>query len=131
MDFEWNGDSLRTRQRRSAVARHPKTNETVFFNQIQLHHVSCLDPTVREALFSFFAPEELPRNVYYGDGAPIEDSTVQTIIDTYWRNAVSFPWQKGDILMLDNMLIAHARLPYKGARKIVVAMGDMLTQESL
>jgi len=131
MDFEWKGDSLRTKQRRAAVARHPKTNETVFFNQLQLHHISCIDPSLREALFSFFALEELPRNVYYGDGGAIDDATVQTIIDTYWQNAVKFLWQKGDILMLDNMLIAHGRLPYAGARKIVVAMGDMLTQENL
>jgi Non-ribosomal peptide synthetase modules and related proteins len=131
MDFEWKGESLRTKQLRAAVTRHPKTNETVFFNQIQLHHISCIDPSLREALFSFFALEELPRNVYYGDGGSIEDATVQTIIDTYWKNAVSFLWQKGDILMLDNMLIAHGRLPYAGARKIVVAMGDMLTQENL
>ena len=131
MDFEWRGDNLRTRQRRAAVSKHPKTNETVFFNQIQLHHISCVDASLREALFSFFALEELPRNVYYGDGGSIEDATVQTIIDTYWQNAVSFLWQKGDILMLDNMLIAHGRLPYVGSRKIVVAMGDMLSQESL
>ncbi len=130
MEFEWKGDGLRTRQRRAAVARHPTTGEAVFFNQIQLHHVSCLDPKVREALFSVFAPDELPRNVYYGDGAPIEDYVVQTLMDIYWQNAVSFLWQKGDILMLDNMLVAHARLPYTGTRKIVVAMGDMLTHEN-
>ena len=49
----------------------------------------------------------------------------------YWRNSVSFPWRQGDILMLDNMLVAHARNPYVGPRKIVVGMGSMLGVDQL
>jgi alpha-ketoglutarate-dependent taurine dioxygenase len=37
---------------------------------------------------------------------------------------VSFRWQAGDVLMLDNMLAAHARAPFKGPRKVVVAMAE-------
>ncbi|MNT35177.1 Taurine catabolism dioxygenase TauD, TfdA family [compost metagenome] len=37
---------------------------------------------------------------------------------------VSFAWQDGDVMMLDNMLIAHARNPFKGPRKVVVAMAE-------
>jgi alpha-ketoglutarate-dependent taurine dioxygenase len=125
-EFEWRGDNwLRTRRVCPAVARHPRTGETVFFNQVQLHHVSCLEQSVRETLLSMYREEELPRNVYYGDGSPIEDSVVVEIIETYRRAAVSFPWREGDILVLDNMLTAHARNPFTGPRKIVVAMGEM------
>ncbi|MET0624808.1 MAG: amino acid adenylation domain-containing protein, partial [Pyrinomonadaceae bacterium] len=124
--FEWRGEnSLRTRRVCPAVARHPRTGETVFFNQVQLHHVSCLEQSVRETLLSMYRGDELPRNVYYGDGSPIEDSVVAEVVETYRRAAVSFPWREGDILMLDNMLTAHARNPYTGTRKIVVAMGEM------
>jgi alpha-ketoglutarate-dependent taurine dioxygenase len=35
---------------------------------------------------------------------------------------VIFPWQKGDILVLDNRLTAHGRMPFSGAKKIVLAM---------
>jgi alpha-ketoglutarate-dependent taurine dioxygenase len=128
MECEWKPGGLRTRQRRPAVKTHPKTGEKVFFNQIQLHHTSCLAPQVREALLSIFAPDDLPRSVYYGDGSPIDDSVAQLMVEIFWRNALSFSWQKGDILMLDNMLVAHARKPFRGARKIVVAMGDMLEE---
>lgn len=37
---------------------------------------------------------------------------------------VVFPWQTGDVLMLDNMLTAHAREPFQGPRKVVVAMAE-------
>ena len=42
------------------------------------------------------------------------------------KNAVRFQWQHGDMVSLDNMLVAHARDPYVGPRKIVVALGDMV-----
>jgi alpha-ketoglutarate-dependent taurine dioxygenase len=35
-----------------------------------------------------------------------------------------FPWRTGDVLMLDNMLTAHARDPFEGPRKVVVAMAQ-------
>jgi hypothetical protein len=33
--------------------------------------------------------------------------------------------------MFDNMLAAHGRNPFTGARKIVVAMGEMISAEDL
>ena len=131
MDFQWQKDGLRIRQVCAAVANHPKTGEPVFFNQLQLHHVSRLEPEVRSSLLSLFGDENLPRNVYYGDGSPIADSVIEEICRVYWNIAVSFPWHSGDILLLDNMLMAHARNPYVGPRKIVVAMGEMFMAKTL
>jgi alpha-ketoglutarate-dependent taurine dioxygenase len=127
--FEWRGGGLRTRQVRRAVAAHPKTGEMVFFNQVQLHHIYCLDAAVRESLLAMFGEEDLPRHVYYGDGSRIEDSIMEEICAAYREAAVSFRWQVGDIMMLDNMLTAHGRNPYTGERKIVVAMGEMASEQ--
>ncbi|MEH2037877.1 amino acid adenylation domain-containing protein [Nostoc sp.] len=127
MDFEWyDNNSLITRQIRPALAVHPKTSEPVFFNQIQLHHIAYLDAEVRESLLSTFGDKKLPRNVYYGDGTPIEDSAIAEINEVYQQCQTSFAWQKSDILMLDNMLTAHGRNPYVGYRKVVVAMAEMI-----
>jgi len=124
---EWTvNNGLRSYQICPGVVQHPRTGEMVFFNQVQLHHVSFLEPEVRESMLSLFKMEDLPRNVYYGDGSPIEDSVMQDIAKVYWETAVSFPWQEGDILMLDNMLTAHARNPFKGERKIVVALAELM-----
>ncbi|MBD1938355.1 non-ribosomal peptide synthetase [Microcoleus sp. FACHB-68] len=130
IEFEWKeNNGLKTKKIRPAVTKHPKTGEMVFFNQLPLHHVSCLDPAVRASLVSVFGEENLPRNVYYGDGTPIEDSVIEEIQAVYQKAAVTFPWQAGDILMLDNMLAAHSRNPFTGYRKIVVAMGEMFSED--
>lgn len=128
MTCEWAGnDGLRVGQACQAVTRHPKTGEKVFFNQVQLHHVYCLDPAVRDSLLSIFKREELPRHVYYGDGTEIEDSVMEYVGQVYEQCAVRFQWQKGDMITIDNMLVCHARDPHVGARKICVAMGEMIT----
>ena len=75
--------------------------------------------------------EWLPRNVYYGDGSPIEDAIVDETRQLSRECAVQFVWQEQDILMVDNMLVAHAREPFVGPRKIVVAMGEMIGQEDI
>jgi len=73
----------------------------------------------------------MPRNVYYGDGSPIEDEVMEKLGELFWATSVKFPWQEGDLIMVDNMLVAHARLPYVGPRKILVAMGEMISGTDL
>jgi alpha-ketoglutarate-dependent taurine dioxygenase len=132
IDFEWKGENhLTTRQLCPAVVRHPFTGDLLFFNQVQLHHIRCLDPAVRESMLSMFRQEDLPRNVYYGDGTPIEDAVMDEISNLYEQIAVRFQWHAGDIVMLDNMRVAHARDPFEGTRKILVAMAELTSQENL
>jgi amino acid adenylation domain-containing protein len=132
IETEWKADgSLRTRKIGPAVAKHPRTGETVFFNQLQAHHSSCLSPAVLESLLSLFSFEDLPRNVYYGDGSRIDDAVVDEVREVYRKTTTSFPWQTGDILVLDNMLTAHGRNAFAGSRKIVVAMGEMIRSKDV
>jgi alpha-ketoglutarate-dependent taurine dioxygenase len=126
MSCEWTEGGLRISQVAPAVTTHPRTGEKLFFNQVQLHHVSCLDDETRTALRQLFADEDLPRNVYFGDGTPIPDEVIDRIGELYEELCVEFPWQKGDLIAVDNMLVAHARRPFSGPRKLLVAMGEMI-----
>lgn len=132
IDCRWlDGDILQTRTVCPAIVSHPVTGERSFFNQVQLHHVSCLEEDVREDLLEMVGLERMPRHVMFGDGTPIPDEAMKRIGELYEACAVRFDWQRGDVVMLDNMLAAHARDPYEGPRKIVVAMGDMFDRTQL
>ncbi len=129
IEWEWkDSNHLRTRQVCQAVATHPKTGEMVWFNQAHLFHVSSLEPEVRQLLFTNFKEEDIPRNAYYGDGSVIEDDVLDEIREVYQQEAVIFSWQAGDVLMLDNMLAVHGRMPYVGSRKVVVGMAESFSQ---
>ncbi len=124
--FEWKDDGeLRTRQICQAVARHPYTQAWVWFNQAHLFHVSNLPAAVRESLLAIVDdPFDLPRNVYYADGSALEESALDEIRGVLDDCSVSFAWEKGDVLMLDNMLVAHGRASFKGPRQVIVAMAE-------
>ena len=132
IEFEWKeGERLRTRQVRPAVARHPKTGEMVWFNHVAFWNVSGLDKGLSEAVQAIMKEEDLPYNTYYGDGRPIEPEVIEEIREAYKQETVIFRWQAGDVLMLDNMLVAHGRNPYTGERKILVAMGEPSSDRGL
>ena len=132
IEFEWKpDDKLRTRQVRPCIARHPQTGEMVWFNHAAFFHISTLETQIREELLAEFSEEELPHNTYYGDGSPIEPEVLEAIRAIYQQETVIFPWQAGDILMLDNMLAAHGRRSYIGSRKIVVGMAESFSNRGI
>lgn len=125
IEAEWvDEDHLRTRQVCQGVATHPVTGEKVWMNQAHLFHVTSQDPAVVEVLLDEFGEENLPRNTYYGDGSPIDPEVFAAIRQAYDAQALVFPWETGDVLLLDNMLMAHARSPFTGERKVVVGMAE-------
>ncbi len=121
--WQWKGErGLRTEQINPAVAEHPTTGERVWFNQAHLFHVSSLGPAVRDSLLAAWGVDDLPRNAYYGDGAPIPDDALQAIREAYDAETFHFAWRRNDLLLLDNMLITHGRQPFTGDRKVLVGM---------
>lgn len=123
--YEWLEDGgMRTRQRRSAIVTHPVTGERVWFNHFAFWNSRTLDPDVREVLEDTYGRDGLPFNTYLGDGTRLTDDEVDAINAVYDRVTVRETWQRGDLMLVDNVLCAHGREAYQGARKILVAMGE-------
>ena len=126
-EFEWTADGgLRIASIRPAIATHPVTGEDVWFNQAEQFHPSALGKEVWAALMTIHGgrEERLPQNALFGDGTPIDVSMLDDIRRVMNEQTVMFPWRKGDVLLLDNMLACHGRMPYQGPRKILVAMAS-------
>lgn len=124
IDFEWTPEhTLRTSSTRPATMTHPVTGEKLWFNQANLWHVTNVDERYRTHLLQRCGEDNLPTHAYYGDGLPIAAEELERVHNVLWDHAVDFPWQQGDVLILDNYLVAHGRMPFKPPRKILVAMG--------
>jgi len=130
IEFEWlPDDRLRTTHVRPVTRRHPVTGEEVWFNHIAFWHTSSLPREIREHFLRDFGVEGCPYNTFYGDGTPIEEEVAQALRTAYDRATVAFPWQPGDLVMVDNMLATHGRNAFKGARRVLVAMGNPVFNE--
>ncbi|MEC4595415.1 TauD/TfdA family dioxygenase [Burkholderia vietnamiensis] len=123
--FEWlDDDTLRTVQINQGVAYHPVTGERVFFNQAHLFHISNLEASLASSIVSLFGLDRVPRNACYGDGEPLDLADIEHVRSAFRECAITFPWQRGDVLLVDNMRFAHGRNPFEGERKVVVSLLD-------
>jgi len=123
-ELAWQPDGgLRVAETVDAIVRHAATGDEVFFSQAHLWHVSSLDPRTRAALLRFKREDELYHACTYGDGTPIAEADLEATRRALEGATVTRPWQTGDLLLVDNVLVSHGRRPFHGARRILVAMG--------
>ncbi|MFJ9887205.1 TauD/TfdA family dioxygenase [Streptomyces sp. NPDC091287] len=124
--WQSNGD-LHTRQRSAAVLNHPVTGRRGWFNQIAFLNEWTLDPMIREYLKFEFGDDGLPFNSRFGGGAALDEDVVLTINAVYEKHTLREPWRAGDLLIVDNLRMAHSREAYEGEREIAVVLGDPVT----
>jgi alpha-ketoglutarate-dependent taurine dioxygenase len=138
LECEWQGDgSVRLTNERPAILRHPRRGEELWFNQAHVFHPSfsqefALDG--RRALAAVIRGFELlervlsrpllpfPYAIRFADGGPIPDASIGIIRRTLHTHRVSFPWQRGDLLLLDNLRMAHGRSPFEGERRVLASL---------
>jgi alpha-ketoglutarate-dependent taurine dioxygenase len=125
IEHEWlDSETLRTSQVAQGVAVHPLHGERVYFNQAHLFHVSNLGAMAAKSLLELFGADRLPRHATYGDGEEIAPEDLEYVRASFRRHEVSFLWQPGDVLLLDNMQVAHGRRSFRGERKVLAALLD-------
>jgi alpha-ketoglutarate-dependent taurine dioxygenase len=121
----WDGSARTTRQS-PATTRHPASGEEVWFNQAHTQLI-----TARVYGWGKFLGYHLiypirryrPFDATFGDGSRLPRRYLASILDAMDRNTVTFDWQAGDLLWVDNFLCAHGRMPFQGPRRILVAIG--------
>jgi hypothetical protein len=123
--YEWKADgSLWMKEVRPAILEHPVSKCKVWFNQADEFHPSSNGTELYEAMLLLYNQDinNFPMYATFGDGSAIPLDYLETIRQVIRENIVKFPWQKGDLLLLDNLMIGHGRMPYTGQRRTLVAM---------
>lgn len=123
--FAWfDGDILQTEYKTVATGSLADGRMTMF-HQIALHHPVFLPVEVREYFCSYDPSNRPPREVLLGDGSDMPDRWAQAIVDAQIDAGLFFQWRMGDILILDNGIMAHARSTYKGDRENYAMLGKL------
>jgi len=121
MQIDWRSDDVLVATHSAQGTIAAEDGRPIWFNQANLFHPSSLGP-VRETLERLYGADKLPRNVFFGNGEPIDESDLALVQASFDACRLNMAWSKGDILVLDNMRFAHGRMPFKGKRVLHVAM---------
>ncbi|NMM46075.1 TauD/TfdA family dioxygenase [Rhodospirillaceae bacterium KN72] len=129
MDWTWTDYGIRTRAPHDAIVTHPKTGEKCWWNQADQWHrdLGGVKTSFGGSDDPRFDPStagegSLGNHVIYGDGTEIDADDLRTIRSVTRSLEVAFPWEAGDVMVVDNVLAMHGRKPFKGERRILVAM---------
>ena len=125
IDYEWKADGgLRLENTFESIIKHPQTGQEVWFNQAPQFHPSDYPTDIYESLLDSYRgkEDELPQTSLFGDNSQIEIEKLKHIRETMFKQATVTPWRQGDVVMLDNVLVCHGRMPFSGPRKILLAM---------
>lgn len=124
--LKWNKNGwVQISQVRPATMAHPKTHEMVWFNQA---HLFDFNPKLLGwwrylGAKIVYSPKHMRlHEVHFSDNTKIPRSDFYHIYQVLDDNTIAFPWQKGDVLVLDNILAMHGRATFTGKRRVLAAM---------
>lgn len=113
MEWQWlDDDCVRTTTAVLPAIRHDdETQQDVFFNSLVAVYTGWDD-----------SRNIAKKAVTTADGDELDEGVMQSMIEEMDQLAVNFRWQPGDVLMINNHTVLHARQPYQGDRRILAAI---------
>ncbi|QLL12565.1 TauD/TfdA family dioxygenase [Pseudomonas chlororaphis] len=128
LEYTWLEDgSITVSHTGAAVLAHPVTGEAIWFNQMSTQHNNArsLGKLGYEYIRRAFEDKPArPYEVQLGDGTPIATRELEPVYDALEAHEVAFAWSRGDLLLIDNIAVAHGRNPFTGTRDVQVALFD-------
>ena len=112
------------RYRMSPVRMHPLTGEPLWMNNAHLFqlHKEVFGRRLYYLFKTFFLLTGYPMSTcFYGDGEPIPEKDVSEILRATLAVQEVLPLRRGDLIFINNITIAHGRLPFRGPRRMLFA----------
>ncbi|MET8867966.1 TauD/TfdA family dioxygenase [Nonomuraea sp. NPDC004580] len=116
-----------------AVREHPVTGVSVWCNQAHFFNPSCMmrwaaedgrEPERAEQERAARENPELLDRMYLGNGDPVGDDDALHVYRVLRELERGVALQATDLLLIDNLLVAHGRTAFQGERRILVALAD-------
>ena len=122
--YQWHqeGNQLVVQRASTWSMTHPQTNQTLWFNHGVFFNAMSLPEATRRAFAQLFGQDIYPFQTLYADGSAIENQTYTTLRNAYEQALYRIFLQRGDVLLIDNLMTAHGRDAYTGQRKHYVKM---------
>lgn len=104
---------------------HPDHGE-LYFGSLLNRHGSWMDdhPT-----WNHMPLAERPYHCVWGDGTEFSESELAEIRDVHEKSTIANRLVPGDLVVVDNLRVAHGRTPYKGKRQMGLLLSDMVARE--
>jgi alpha-ketoglutarate-dependent taurine dioxygenase len=121
----WNEDgSLTLREVTDIFTVHPVTGECIYRTNLHTNLNFERNPDFAEIIAKIRAGQKHPSGHYLDTGEKLTVEETDTVLSLYDQVELAWPWQNGDVAILDNLLCAHGRNPFSGPREVLVALLD-------
>ena len=113
--WEWTDDGLVLMHRLPAIRTQPHTNLPTLFTGLAAYYRAFQGPNARKN-----ATTQL-----FGDGTPIPEKYLAKLAEITDEIRVLHKWQRGDVLVYDNIIAQHGREPWEGEQSDRVVLASL------
>lgn len=112
MKLEWTGDGVKTIMGPIPAIKIDSTRQRkIWFNSMVAAYTGWKD-----------ARNDPFKAVTFGDGKPLPAHIIYDCLKILDEESISIPWQKGDVLLLDNLAVLHSRRPFNPPRRVLASL---------
>ncbi|PWA62396.1 2-oxoglutarate (2OG) and Fe(II)-dependent oxygenase superfamily protein [Artemisia annua] len=112
MRLEWTDDGVKTVMGPIPAIKFDETRQRkIWFNSMVAAYTGWED-----------ARNDPVKAVTFGDGTPLPAHVIYDCLKILEEESVAIPWQKGDVLLLDNLAVLHARKAFEPPRRVLASL---------
>ncbi|KAI5602688.1 hypothetical protein POPTR_001G190100v4 [Populus trichocarpa] len=112
MTLEWFEDGVKTIMGPIPAIKYDKSrNRKIWFNSMVAAYTGWKD-----------ARNDPVKAVTFGDGQPLPGDIIHDCLKILEEESLAIPWQKGDVLLIDNWAVLHARRSFNPPRRVLASL---------
>jgi alpha-ketoglutarate-dependent taurine dioxygenase len=112
-NWEWlpNGNLKTISPELEAIKFYSKLGKKVYHNQLIAAFTGWID-----------SRNDPKKAIVFGDKSAIDVEFMNETVKLAEKHRVNIPWKSGDVMLIDNMIAMHARMPFERPRKVLASM---------